>query len=304
MTSPSSTSGRARPRHKARRTGMRLARFVAFLAAVAVVAVAVVGRVVLETTSLDLGDARAADVHGDVRGEDSADPSTDAPSAASAAEPEPSAGSPDPTDPAGDGGRFQAHGQPTGTPVPRPARQRPEPRIPEDGPGTFRTASAPDRDTAGATTYRVEVEHGLPYTPGEVARMVEQTLSDPRSWGADPDHRLVRVDGESDLRILLAAPTTVDELCAPLDTRGRVSCRNGENVVLNAWRWRNGTEGYEGNLVGYRRYLINHETGHALGYGHVECPGPGELAPVMLQQTLTLDGCRPNPWPARVDLAD
>ena len=110
------------------------------------------------------------------------------------------------------------------------------------------------------------------------------------------------VDGHADLRIVLATPETADQLCAPLDTGGPLSCRNGEDVVVNAWRWQFGADSYPGDLTGYRRYVVNHETGHALGYPHVSCPGSGQMAPVMLQQTKGLEGCEPNPWPARVDL--
>ena len=43
--------------------------------------------------------------------------------------------------------------------------------------------------------------------------------------------------------------------------------------------------------------VVNHETGHWLGRGHAGCPRPGALAPVMMQQSKGLDGCRLNPWP-------
>lgn len=173
--------------------------------------------------------------------------------------------------------------------------------IPEHGSGRFKVAAAPANPVEDATTYRVEVEKGLPYATKEVARLVETTLSDNRGWAAK--HQLARVDGHADLRIVLATPETADELCAPLDTDGRLSCRNGSDVVLNAWRWQFGADSYPNNVAAYRRYVVNHETGHALGYPHVECPGDGVPAPVMLQQTKGLDGCAANPWPARVDLA-
>ncbi|GAA1548589.1 hypothetical protein GCM10009788_58140 [Nocardioides humi] len=184
-------------------------------------------------------------------------------------------------------------------PVPK-GPPSPATRIPERGPGTFEVAAAAPLGSQEGVTYRVEVERGLPFSTVDVARLVEATLADQRGWATR--HTLVRVDGHADLRIVLATPQTADRLCAPLDTGGRLSCRNGGDVVLNAWRWQFGADGYAGDLQAYRRYVINHETGHALGYPHVGCPGSGRLAPVMLQQTKGLAGCRPNPWPSRVDL--
>lgn len=180
-------------------------------------------------------------------------------------------------------------------------KKAPEPPpVPESGSGTFHVAAAPLRSQLGATTFRVEVEQDLALELGEVAAFIDETLADPRGWSTA--HRMVRVDGEADIRIVLATPETTDLLCAPLDTDGRLSCRNGGNVVLNAWRWEHGADAYGDDITNYRRYLINHETGHALGYAHATCPGESNVAPVMLQQTKGLNGCEPNPWPAIVDV--
>jgi len=68
-------------------------------------------------------------------------------------------------------------------------------------------------------------------------------------------------------------------------------------VLINDRNWRNATAAWTGSLAGYRTYLINHEVGHWLGLGHFSCPSPGATAPVMLQQSISLDGCEPNGWP-------
>jgi hypothetical protein len=146
-------------------------------------------------------------------------------------------------------------------------------------------------------TLRVEVERGVPVDPDAFAAFVMATLTAPQGWGRDGTVTFARTDGPAPLQVVLASPATTERLCRPLVTRGRLSCRTGERVVITHHRWVHGTEEYAADLTAYRRYVVNHEVGHALGYGHVPCPAPGAPAPVMQQQTLGLDGCVPNPWP-------
>lgn len=147
------------------------------------------------------------------------------------------------------------------------------------------------------TTFAVEVEDGLPGEADDFVAAVEQILGDPRSWGDDGERSLQRVDGDdADVRVLLAAPDTVDRMCAPLNTAGYVSCANGNRAIINQNRWVASVPHFDGDLETYRIYLINHEVGHTLGHGHVNCTGKGDPAPVMQQQTLDLQGCEPNGW--------
>lgn len=146
--------------------------------------------------------------------------------------------------------------------------------------------------------YRLEIEAGLPFVGSEVARTVQRTLLDRRGWQGVEGVSFERTDGPAPIRLILASPSLTDELCRPLVTLGRLSCRVGERVVLNAMRWVTGIPAYAGRLDEYRSYMVNHEMGHALGRGHVFCPAAGALAPVMMQQTKGLGACRPNAWPA------
>jgi hypothetical protein len=185
----------------------------------------------------------------------------------------------------------------------RPVIESAGPVVPRQASGTYAVAPAPASPVpAGAVTYRVEVELRLPFRAPAFAAAVERTLGDPRSWPARTGRPMVRVDGDADLRVVLASPRTTDRLCAPLTTKGKVSCRNGDDVVINAWRWAEGAASYDGDLAAYRIYVVNHEVGHGLGHGHVRCTGKGDPAPVMLQQTLGLHGCLANPWPTDAEV--
>lgn len=170
--------------------------------------------------------------------------------------------------------------------------------VPTRGSGSFTAADGKGRRAGSGgrqVDYRVEVEGGLGVDAADFAAAVEETLADERGWTKGGGLAFRRTRGAA-LRIVLASPATTDRLCAPLQTRGKVSCRNGNDVVINALRWRKGVPFYD-DLGAYRDYVVNHEVGHALGFGHQPCPAPGRPAPVMLQQTLGLQGCAANPWP-------
>ncbi|MCX5044581.1 DUF3152 domain-containing protein [Aldersonia sp. NBC_00410] len=173
-----------------------------------------------------------------------------------------------------------------------------------------------------AFTYTVEVEDGMD-TVGfggdeAYARMVDQTLSNPKSWTRDERFGFRRIDaGEPDFRISLSSQASTRDACG-FDIQIDTSCYNQGlgRVVLDEARWVRGATSFQGDIGSYRQYQINHEVGHAIGYQeHQPCESDGGLAPVMMQQTFgtanndiaTLDPdgivpadgkvCRFNPWP-------
>ncbi|WP_141823410.1 DUF3152 domain-containing protein [Humibacillus xanthopallidus] len=183
-------------------------------------------------------------------------------------------------------------------------------KVVERGSGTMTAVVVPASalgtppSTGRTVRWTLEAEGGLGVDTTALATTVATVLRDPRGWQTKDGVRFVNVSpaevakGDSvDLRITLASPDTTDRLCAPLETRGQVSCHNGGRVVLNARRWILGAEAYGTDLAGYRTYLVNHEVGHGLGHGHAYCGGAGKVAPVMMQQTYGLKGCTAWPWP-------
>jgi hypothetical protein len=156
--------------------------------------------------------------------------------------------------------------------------------------------------------FRVAVENGSGEDAHAFGDAVQRALAGPGSWTDGGQLRLQRVGpgSRSDFTIYLATRDTAGRLCRAggIDIRvGGVpytSCRVTGKVVINLDRWRTSAP----HLVAaklpldtYRLYVINHEVGHQLGHHHEACPGKGKPAPVMQQQTLFLNGCRPNPWP-------
>lgn len=178
-----------------------------------------------------------------------------------------------------------------------------------EGPGTFDTVPGhdPAPGTGQVVRYRVDVEDGIPLDGRLFARAVQETLNDERGWGESGRRTFERVStGPADFAVTLASPGTTGEWCAMsgFDTTvDNVSCDSGmtERVLINAFRWAQGSTTYGSDILGYRRMLINHEVGHRLGHRHSLCVRDGARAPVMMQQTLSLTTagarCETNPWP-------
>jgi hypothetical protein len=177
--------------------------------------------------------------------------------------------------------------------------------VPATGPGTYDTAGVqvkPASAQGRLIRFDVRVEKNLDISPDEAAKIIAGILNDERSWRGSRRWRFELVSAASnkaELHAHIVTPGTTDRLCAPLDTGGEVSCQTGNKVVLNAKRWLLGAKSYGSDVTNYRIYLVNHEFGHYLGYRHVTCPGPGRPAPVMMQQTKGLHGCRKSPWVER-----
>lgn len=180
--------------------------------------------------------------------------------------------------------------------------------VPQRGNGKISVVAVPRVEPAatGRTVrYTVEVEGGLGVDAAEVAATVQSVLLDSRGWQKVDGVRFVNVTPAQakagdhvDIRVTLASPGLTDQLCAPMRTLSQVSCWNGERSVLNFRRWALGDDSYGDDIARYRIYQINHEVGHGLGHQHRSCPGKGKRAPIMVQQTLSLGGCAPWPYPS------
>ncbi len=189
------------------------------------------------------------------------------------------------------------------------------------GAGTWRVipgASAPF-GTGQLFTYTIEIEDGVELEggPAGFAATVDSTLHNPKSWIGSGRYQFQRIDDSraAALRISLTSQLTTRRLCGfriPFDA----SCWKPEDhraVISNA-RWVRGAVAFQGNVVQYEQYVVNHEVGHGLGFPHMAGEATGRLAPVMMQQTwgvaddylaalgtdhVTADGlvCEPNAWP-------
>jgi hypothetical protein len=131
------------------------------------------------------------------------------------------------------------------------------------------------------------------------ARTVATIYADPRGWSLYGSVRFRTVKHGGDLIVWLATPNAMSSFGAGCSAQW--DCRSGRDVIINEARWEKGSPKWPGPLGDYRTMIVNHETGHWLGFDHATCPAVGAPAPIMMQQSKGVGACLPNPWPTQAE---
>lgn len=154
-------------------------------------------------------------------------------------------------------------------------------------------------------TFGVHVDGALAITKPVFAARLFSILCEPRGWTRSDSIRW-RYEPDGTTLVGLRTADHTEERCLQLvglSVRRYFSCGTFAEVVLNADRWFRGSDFLTLSVARYRRLLVNHELGHAIGQGHRGCPGRGRNAPVMMQQSKGLHGCIANEYPTGSELA-
>ncbi len=151
-------------------------------------------------------------------------------------------------------------------------------------------------------SYNIVTRGTITSDVSEFKRLVSATLNDGRGWSRA---RLMfkEVKSGGSFTFVLAEASTLPSFSSGCSVE--YSCRVGQYVIINQTRWQTATPSWnaaKGSLRDYRHMVVNHETGHWLGHGHQLCGGTGLPAPVMQQQSISLQGCTFNAWPLASEL--
>lgn len=139
---------------------------------------------------------------------------------------------------------------------------------------------------------------------GEFKSKLAAVYADERGWGLGNKIKFIPVNNNCSFTAWLTEASLVPSF-SPSICDSTWSCRVGKNVIINFDRWVGASPAWNsagGSLDNYRSMVINHETGHWLGFGHRYCGGSNQPAPVMQQQSIGLQGCSFNPWPTSPEL--
>lgn len=161
------------------------------------------------------------------------------------------------------------------------------------------SAAGARAETAGPLVYEYSVQgRGNTSDLEEFAAAAAAAYADPRGWSLGGSVRFERVPSGGAFTLWLAADSQMATFGGACSRTW--SCRNGRNVVVNEDRWLGASPAWnaaQATLQDYRHMVVNHETGHWLGFGHSTCASPGATSAVMQQQSIGLQGCTANAWP-------
>jgi hypothetical protein len=189
-----------------------------------------------------------------------------------------------------------------------PKRRPPATPMPsKDAAADGSAASSPPSDGSAASrpvpvratvTYEIAAKGNVQADLESFAAEVADILADPKGWpGAGIEFKRVQSGGL--ITIWLTEDSQVPSF-SPICSTG-LSCSIDRNIIINELRW---VESAPAGVMDdvpvemYRAMVVNHEVGHWLGHhNHSSCPGPGEIAPLMMQQSKGLHGCIFNQYP-------
>lgn len=146
-------------------------------------------------------------------------------------------------------------------------------------------------------TYRIATRGHIVASTQEFAALAQETYAEAQGWRS-AGYAFKRVATGGSFTLVLADADAMTTFGSPCSRTW--SCRSGRNVVINQTRWLHASPAWNNaglSLRVYRDMVVNHETGHWLGHPHRGCGGAGWPAPLMMQQSKGLDGCRFNPFP-------
>ncbi|MGJ9411129.1 DUF3152 domain-containing protein [Aeromicrobium sp. CF4.19] len=171
------------------------------------------------------------------------------------------------------------------------------------GPVSDRTAVVRHlHDPRRTVTYSV-VNDGSRLDMALTRKRLAAIYEDARGWRRGAV-KFKQVKSGGHFTVVMAKASRVPRYSSACSTKW--SCRVGRNVIINEARWRTSTRAWRAagkSITSYRHMVVNHETGHWFGKGHVGCVGRGRAAPIMQQQSKGLQGCKPNPWPRTTEAA-
>jgi hypothetical protein len=167
-----------------------------------------------------------------------------------------------------------------------------------------RWVDIPGRFMGKKIQYSVATNGEVSQSRDDFAAQVVSTLKDSRGWrGAGLRFEEVLEGGL--FTIILAQPDKLPEYSEGCSVEW--SCRVGDSVIVNDSLWANSSDSWVAAglpMDDYHHMTVNHEVGHFLGHPDNEtpCSGPGNPAPIMIQQSIDLQGCAFNPWPLESEL--